>query len=78
MSKYNHLVIKKDVPGWHVDSLDVFSLDSRLILRLDWRRVEEVPPEIHHQVSEYYPGAFPYSFDFLYWEEVPSFSFSRI
>ena len=26
----------------------------------------------HHQVSEYYPGAFPYSFDFLYWEEVPS------
>lgn len=24
-----------------------------------------------HQVSEYYPGAFPYSFDFLYWEEVP-------
>lgn len=52
-------------------------VDSRLILRLDFRRVQ-VPPEIHQQVSEYYPGAFPYSFDFLYWEEVPSFSFSRI
>ena len=30
--------------------------------------------ELHVEVNALYPGAFPYSFDFLYWEEACSAS----
>ena len=54
------------------DGLKASRFNAELALEVTNRGTDRYTTmtSMRNKVSEYYPGAFPYSFDFLYWEEV--------